>query len=156
MAVMLRRASLGDAEEYLRMQREAFAGLLEVYQDFETSPACETLERVREKLAQPHRYFYFIEAGGAVVGAICVVDFHDPAQRKRVSPLFILPAFRGRGLAQAAMAEAERLHGADRWMLATILQEKGNCHLYEKMGYHDNGWRQAVNDRMTLIGYEKD
>jgi len=156
MSVTLTRMTLSDAEAFQEMQREAFAGLLARYRDCETNPACETLERIREKLAQPHRYFYRIGTDGAVVGAICVVDFGDPSQRKRVSPLFILPAYRGHGLAQAAIGEAERLHGAHGWMLATIAQEGGNRHLYEKMGYHRNGWESAVNERMTLIGYEKD
>ena len=129
MCVTLTRLTLSDAEAFQRMQREAFAGLLARYRDCETNPACEMIGRIREKLAQPHRYFYQIEADGGAVGAICVVDFGDPSQRKRISPLFILPAHRGRGLAQAAIAEAERLHGAHGWMLATIAQEAGNCHL---------------------------
>ena len=156
MEVVFRRAAPADAGVFLEMQREAFAGLLEKYRDYETDPACETLERLLLKLEQPHRYYYFIEWNGATAGAICVVDFHDPAQRKRISPLFILPGYRGRGLAQAAIREAERRHGAAFWMLSTIAQEAGNCHLYEKMGYHLNGWQSRVNDRMTLVGYEKD
>ena len=156
MPVTLTRLTVADADAFLRMQRLAFAELLERYRDADTNPACESIERVREKLAQPHRCFYRVESDGASVGAICVADFADPAQRKRVSPLFILPECRGRGLAQAAIAEAERLHGAHGWMLATIAQEAGNRHLYEKMGYRRNGWSSAVNERMTLVGYEKD
>lgn len=41
------------------------------------------------------------------------------------------------------MREAERLHGATGWELSTILQEQGNCHLYEKMGYHRTGRRRS-------------
>lgn len=33
----------------------------------------------------------------------------------------------------------EDIHGANNWSLGTILQEPGNLHLYEKMGYHQNG-----------------
>lgn len=38
----------------------------------------------------------------------------------------------------------------------TILQEAGNCYLYEKMGYHRSGRQTEVNEKMTIVGYEKD
>lgn len=43
--------------------------------------------------------------------------------------------FRNRGLAQKTFEEIERIHGINHWMLDTILQEEGNCYLYEKLGY---------------------
>ena len=54
------------------------------------------------------------------------------------------------------MEEAERLYGKDHWCLDTILQEKGNLHLYEKMGYHRTGKVEHINDRMDIVFYEKD
>ena len=41
------------------------------------------------------------------------------------------------------------------WELSTILEEKGNCYLYEKLGYHPTGNTQVINDRLTLIFYHK-
>ena len=76
--------------------------------------------------------------------------------RKRISPLYILPAYQGKGYAQAAMLEAERIHGAHHWQLDTILQEAGNCYLYEKMGYHQTGRLTPVQENMTIVDYEKD
>lgn len=78
---------------------------------------------------------------------------------KRLSacnPLFILPEYQGRGIAQQAISSAEALHGAHFWELDTIAQEAGNCHLYEKMGYRATGESAPVNDRMTLVRYEKE
>ena len=46
MKVELLRASLEDAETILRMQHVAFAELLERYQDFDTNPGNEPLEKV--------------------------------------------------------------------------------------------------------------
>ena len=143
-----------DAERIWHMQIEAFRELLERYQDMETSPGNESLEKVVNRLKQPFTYFYFIEAEGETAGAIRVTDDKNGSP-KRISPLFILPEFRNRGLAQAAILEAERLHGSENWSLDTILQETGNCHLYEKMGYRRTGEAEAVNDRMTLVRYRK-
>jgi RimJ/RimL family protein N-acetyltransferase len=153
--LQLVRADESEAEMIRDMQKEAFGALLERYQDYDTSPANESLERITWKLQQPDCYFYRIEADSRVVGAIRVVDAGD-GTRKRISPLFILPQHRGKGYGQAAILEAERIHGAHNWELGTILQEPGNCYLYEKMGYHQTSRRTIINDKMTIVGYEKD
>lgn len=154
MAVQLVRASADDAIEIHAMQIEAFAGLLETYRDYDTNPGAESVDKVKARLEQGWTYFYFIVADGEKIGAIRVVDPKN-GDAKRISPLFIQPAYRNRGYAQQAIREAERLHGSENWSLGTIKQEKGNCHLYEKMGYHLSGTETIVNDKMTIIGYEK-
>ena len=154
-AVTLQRADVQDAEQILQMQKAAFAPLLERYQDYDLNPANETADRVRARLMQKETYYYYITVNGEAVGAIRIVDAKD-GSRKRISPLFVLPQHQNHGYAQAAIREAERLHGAENWALSTIMQEQGNCHLYEKMGYHRTGAPQIVSERMTLVQYEKD
>jgi hypothetical protein len=41
-------------------------------------------------------------------------------------------------------------------MLDTILQEAGNCYLYEKLGYKKTGKTEKINDKMDIVYYEKD
>ncbi len=43
----------------------------------------------------------------------------------------------------------------ERWFLDTIQEEAGNCHLYEKIGYKKSGRTEVINERMTLVFYEK-
>ena len=155
MQVRLVRASIEDAGTIWRMQREAFAALLEKYHDDGLNPASEPLEKVRQRFRFPATAFYFIEADGETVGAIRVIDHHSPDRPKKISPLFVLPAYRGKGIAQRAIREAERIHGSEHWMLDTILQEAGNCHLYEKLGYRRTGDTQVVNEYLTLVTYAK-
>ncbi len=154
MNIELVRASVEDAEVIWQMQLAAFAELLERYQDFDTNPGNETLEKVQWRFSFPATYFYFIQVDGVNAGAIRIID-HKDDRPKRISPLFVLPQFCGCGVAQAAIREAERLHGSENWALDTILQEPGNCHLYEKMGYRATGETKEINDRLTLISYRK-
>lgn len=156
MAIHLKRATLSDAEALLGMQVEAFLPLLEKYRDHETSPATEDVETMRRRVSEPWSRFYFILDGMTAVGGIRVVFPGNPTPRKRISPLFILPGYQGRGVARRAIAEVERLHGVDNWSLGTILQEPRNCRLYEKSGYRRTGEETVINDRMTIIVYEKD
>ncbi len=155
MDVELVRIDISQAEELWGMQIKAFQDLYKKYQDTETSPAMESVDRVRMKLKQPFTYYYFIVADRTAVGAIRVVDKHREGTAKRISPIFIMPEYRNLGLAQAAIKIAEQIHGCSNWELDTILQEKGNCHLYEKMGYRKTGKVRIVNDKMTLVFYRK-
>ncbi|MBE5803757.1 MAG: GNAT family N-acetyltransferase [Clostridiales bacterium] len=154
MNVELKTASVSDAEELWRMQVEGFASLLEKYQDFDMNPACETVEKTIMRLERVCGTYYFILVDGEKVGAICIREFDDGW--KKLGPLFVLPAWRGKGIAQRAIRLAEDIHGVDRWMLDTIAQEPGNCHLYEKLGYRQTGTPRVVNERMTLVDYVKE
>lgn len=155
MSVKLVRAGVEGAERLWKMQVSAFAKLYNKYKDTETSPAAEPLEKVKARLLQPFTFFYYIVDDGTTVGAIRIID-HKDGTCKRISPVFIMPEFRNRGYAQAAIMAAEALHGSSNWFLDTILQESGNCHLYEKMRYHQTGTQRIINENMTLIDFRKD
>lgn len=151
----LQKAGEEDAELLHAMQVEAFRELLDRYQDYDTNPAGETVEKVLFRLKQEFTYFYFICLNGRKAGAVRVVDRKEAGGNKRISPIFVLPEFQGKGIAQEAIRLCEALHGNGHWELSTILQEKRNCYLYEKMGYHKTGETKTVNERMTLVFYEK-
>ena len=154
MKSILRLIEKNECEKLWRMQVEAFSDLLEKYRDYDISPANEPMSRIMERLEQPFTYYYFIMDGDTAVGAVRVVDMKDGSP-KRISPIFIMKEHRGKGFAKAAIRAVEELHGADNWALDTILQEEGNCRLYEKMGYRRTGDTQVINERMTLVFYEK-
>ena len=155
MKIELIRASLKDTKEIWKMQVKSFKNLLDKYQDFETNPASETILNVEMRLKQNFTFFYFIFIDNKKVGAIRVVDYKEKNKNKRISPLFILPEYRNKGIAQSVIKICEEIHGNINWELSTILEEKGNCYLYEKLGYHPTGKTQVINDRLTLIFYHK-
>ena len=148
------RATVNDCERIWKLQIEAFADLLAKYQDFEISPGNEPRKHIEAKLLDEYTFFYLIYHEGEIAGAVRVVDRRD-GNRKRVAPIFIMKEFRNKGLAQKAFTEIERLHGSNHWMLDTILQEEGNCYLYEKLGYKRTGEIENINERMDIVYYEK-
>ena len=95
MALTLVRASLADAELIWEMQKQAFAPLLDKYQDMDTNPAAEPLSRVIMRLKQPFTYYYLIQEDGCTAGAIRIVDKQEPGKRKRISPCSFCPSIRG-------------------------------------------------------------
>ena len=153
--VILIAATEDDLQTLWKMQVRAFSDILEKYQDYEMSPAAETFDKVMARYRQPWTTYYFIVAEDEVVGAIRVVDKKD-GSRKRISPIWIMQEYRNKGYAQSAITAVEQIYGSENWCLDTILQEKGNLHLYEKMGYHQTGKVEKINDLMDIVFYEKD
>ncbi len=160
--VTLTLATEQDAELIHLMKYEAFFPLYKIYQDDEISPVKESIDKVIWILTHKTSEYYLIKADGIPVGAIRVchrkrdvepVEGEIPAY---ISPLFILPRFQNRGIAQAAVKKVFDLYPeATVWRLDTIKQEIGNCHLYEKLGFVKTGVEKVINDKMTLIDYEK-
>lgn len=144
-----------DIETLWKMQVEAFTDFLDKYQDFDLNPAAESIDKVIARFEQPWTKYYFIIAGGKRVGAVRIVDKQD-GSRKRISPIWIMPEYRNKGYAQQAIMQVEKIYGTDYWCLDTILQEEGNLNLYEKLGYHQTGRVENINDRMDIVYYEKD
>lgn len=118
------------------------------------SPAAESYERILQKYDFTGTIYYFIVADGIKVGGIRVIDKMD-GSRKRISPIWIMHEFRNKGYAQQAIQEVEKLYGDDNWSLDTILQEKGNIHLYEKLGYKRTGKIERISYLMDIVYFEK-
>ena len=155
MEMKLIKIGIDDAEKLWKMQVKAFQDLYEKYQDAETSPSTEKIDKIIMRLNQSFTYYYFIEANGRIVGAVRVVDQQEEGTAKRISPIFIMKEYRNKGYAQKAIQLVEEIHGSSNWELNTIIQEKGNCYLYEKMGYHQTGKTETINNKLTLVFYRK-
>ncbi len=154
MNIILEHAELKDADRIHEMKIEAFVPLLKKYEDFDLSPANEPLEKVEKQISQLDSDYYLINLDKTPIGAIRVVKID--LGRYRISPVFILPSHQGKGIAQAVFHIVEMMyHFAQVWELDTILEEEHNCHLYEKIGYERTNKILKVNDKMTIVYYEK-
>ena len=135
------------------IQQRAFRPLLEKYQDYDKSPAAEDTETLRQKIERPDTDSYLFWKDEIPVGWVRVIRKGDCC---KISALSVIPEYQNQGIAQKALRQIEKRYPcAKKWVLDTILQEKGNCHLYEKLGYTRTGEPYPVNEKMTLIGYEK-
>jgi RimJ/RimL family protein N-acetyltransferase len=153
MGISLVIAKMIDCERIRKMQVKSFNAILEKYEDYETNPATEPVERIEYKMAHPSTIYYFICHNNENIG---VIRLHKLSKDTyRISPMFILPKYQGYGYAQQAIMELESLHPeAKNWELDTIKQEAKLCYLYEKMGYKTTG-KEDIQDGMTIIHYAK-
>lgn len=154
MNISLKKALLSDCTQIHKMQVSAFTQLLEKYQDYDTNPASEPLERIEYKFNQDSTDYLFIMADDVKIGVVRIVKLSEEIHR--ISPIFILPEFQNKGYAQMAMAEIESVYSdAREWHLDTIKQEIKLCHLYEKCGYVATGKEEDIKDGMTIVYYQK-
>ncbi|MEK4516836.1 GNAT family N-acetyltransferase [Paenibacillus sp. FSL H8-0122] len=152
--VTLSKATVEDAAAIHALQLEAFMPLLEKYQDYETNPANETLERLVERMNQEFVDYYIIRNAGNAVGSIRVKKIEE--HHYWLGQLCVVPQSQGQGIAQQAFARIEEIYSdAKMWGLATVVQEERNCYLYEKLGYRRTDEIREINDKMTLCFYEK-
>ena len=107
MEMKLIKIGIDDAEKLWKMQVKAFQDLYEKYQDAETSPSTEKIDKIIMRLNQSFTYYYFIEANGRIVGAVRVVDQQEEGTAKRISPIFIMKEYRNKGYAQKAIQLVE-------------------------------------------------
>ena len=130
--IRLEKAVDSDCSLLHRLQIWCFQPLLEKYRDYDTNPGAESLEKIKLRFGQEYTDYYLIYHRDAVV------------------------EYQGRGFAQAAMREMERLYPeAKTWELDTILQEEKLCRLYEKMGYVRTGEYHRIQQGMDLVFYRK-
>ncbi len=144
-----------DVDTVFGIQRAAYKPLYEKYHDGDLNPYMECRETVLRKYMRTGTKGYLFLLNGEPVGAVRIIVYPESKSAK-VSALGVLPQYQGRGIAQQALLKIEKIHNnVERWFLDTILQEAGNCHLYEKIGYKRTGKIQVINEKMTLVFYEK-
>jgi GNAT superfamily N-acetyltransferase len=147
-------ATENDAQQIHQMKYDAFLPLYENYHDDETSPVKEPLDKVMKSIQQDNCDYYLIQFQKRAVGAVKVIE--KKAHVFYISPLFVIPEFQNRGIGYATIQQLfEKYPSAVTWRLDTILQEKGNCHLYEKCGFIRTGKQKTINEKMTLVAYAK-
>ena len=99
--IELKPATEEDAECLHKLQIEAFTPLYAKYQDGNTSPAKESLEKVAAKIADQNSDFYVIIYRGEKVGGVRV-RWHQGNKVyqdvKWISPIFIIPEQQNKGI----------------------------------------------------------
>lgn len=158
--IELKLAVVGDAKMLHELQTESFIPLYEKYHDDATSPAKESMEKLIWKIEEPDSEFYIIYFDEKAVGGIRIKRHYEEGVKIEnvnwISPVFIIPEFQNKGIAQKVIYKVFEMYPETLvWKLATIKQEAGNCHLYEKCGFIRSGTEHMVNEQMTLVWYEK-
>ena len=154
MNIKIIKASFQDLQLLHNMQVKSFKPILEKYQDYDMNPGNELIEQIIRKYNQSFTTYWLIKNHEKTVGGVRVITGGNNSYR--ISPIFILPSEQGKGIAQETFRLLEKSYkDSSLWMLDTILEEEGNCYLYEKLGYKKTGKLEKIKEGMTIVYYEK-
>jgi len=148
-------ATLENADEIHEMQIKTFKPLLEKYKDYDLSPGNEKIEKTIARMEEEITDYYIIKLNKISVGGIRIRKYEE-GDLCKVGPLFILHEYQNKKIAQNVFKIIEEKYKPKKgWILTTILQEEGNCHLYEKIGYKKTGKIEKISEIMDIVFYEK-
>ena len=154
MAITLEKATSKDADVLHALQVKSFLPTLKKYNDKQTNPACEPLEKTLGRIDGELKEFYKILKDNVLVGGIAIK--HTSSDTLFLGPLFINPDYQNQKIAQEALRLIESIYlDVIVFELATISNEKGNIHLYEKMGYMATGEAKQIGNSLDVIFFRK-
>ena len=155
MNIKLVRGTDEDAKNLYDIQVKAFESLLKKYEDYDISPAKETIEYTIGRINYPFGVYYKIIFEEKLIGGIRI-QWWNNRTCYRISPIFILPEYQNRGIGREVINKVEKIYvRALTWELETILEEEKNCNFYERLGYRKTGESKKINSKTTIVFYKK-
>ncbi|KOP69667.1 hypothetical protein AMS59_22340 [Lysinibacillus sp. FJAT-14745] len=151
MNIVIKRTNVIEAPILLAIQKEAFEDDLRKYEDHDTSPVNEPIERLLRKIEL--FIHYTVWHNNEIIGGIDVRDLKD--NKYRLNRIFISKNYQNKGLGSEIMKLVEEeFPSAVEWVLDTPHLNIRNHHFYEKIGYKKSGQHQ-INEKLILIDYTK-
>lgn len=155
MEVLFEKANLDDVERLLEIQKDAFQEALILYEDYETSPAFESVEKITYKIQ--HHNYYKIIADREIVGGIHI--YKKGEGHYYLNRIFVHPNYENMGIGRMAMTFVENdkeFEDAFIWSLETPHKSYKNHYFYESLGYVRTGHEQEINEKLKIIHYKKE
>ena len=148
--MIIESANISDAAEILELQKLAYFGEAEIYNEFGIPPLTQTFAEI---LADFDRCLYLkTSAESKIIGSVrAYVQFGTCF----IGKLIVHPDCQNRGIGTRLMHEIEqRFDDVERYELFTGHLSERNLHLYHKLGYRPFR-TERVTDALSLIYLEK-
>lgn len=153
MMITLVKATSTDATALHALQIKSFLPLLLKYNDVETNPSLEPLEKTLNRINDSRKGFYKILKDGFLVGGIAIKK--TAPNTLFIGPFFIDPDFQNQKIAQKALILLEEIFKEfDFFELGLIREEKRNLYLYQKLNYVLTGETKKIN-HLDIIYFRK-
>lgn len=149
----LRRAISDDANKIKHGLEFSFIPMMDRYYKNGYYPYFANLKWITDKIE--NEYVYVCEHKGEIIGGIILCKNPD-ASRLKLHTVYVDISLRNQGIGAFIIESAEKLHpNVMEWKLETLMDLRNNRHLYEKLGYVQEGIPKIVNERVTIVYYVK-
>ena len=135
----LLRLGVGDAGEILTLQRAAYVTEAQAHDDLSMPPLTQTLDQLREELANPDVSAWGVREDGRLVASVRT-RLVDPVTAE-VGRLVVAPDWQGNGLGTAVLLAAEDRIQIEVTTIRLFTGERShaNQRLYKRLGYAETG-----------------
>ena len=148
--MIIKRATIADAEDILALQKLAYTSEAEIYDDFTIPPLVQTLEETRGGFEK--QVFLKAIINGRIIGSVRAFPDEESCKIRR---LIVHPDFQNQGIGAALMNEIENMFSSsNRFGLFTGHKSQRNIYLYQKLGYKIFK-TEKVNNKLNLVYLEK-
>ncbi len=150
LSLFITRATVGDAQEILDLQKLAYQSEAAIYQNYAIPPLTQTPPEIEAELQ--HQVFLKAVASGQIVGS---VRAYLQERTCYIGRLIVHPAYQNQGLGRELMKKIEGCFPqAQQYELFTGHRSERNLYLYHKLGYQRVRMEQ-VSEKLTMVFLEK-
>ncbi|MCD4844904.1 MAG: GNAT family N-acetyltransferase [Methanosarcinales archaeon] len=148
--MIIKRATIDDAQETLILQKLAYQSEAEIYNDYNISPLIQTLEEMKDEFKD--KYFLKAVVNGKIIGSVRAFVKEETCYIGRV---IVHPDFQNQGTGTKLMDKIESLFSdVKRFELFTGHKSKPNIYLYQKVGYRIFK-TEKITENLELVYLEK-
>jgi GNAT superfamily N-acetyltransferase len=129
--MIIQRATVSDAKDILVLQKLAYMGEAEIYNDYTIEPLVQSLQGVKKQIREQAVFKAMVDDDivGSVRGYLKAGTCH-------VGKLFVHPHHQNQGIGKKLMGKIEAFFSTSlRYELFTGNKSEKNIYLYEKLGF---------------------
>lgn len=148
--MIIKRATVDDAQEILILQKLAYQSEAEIYNDYNISPLIQTLKEIKDEVKD--KYFLKAVVNEKTIGSVRAFVKEETCY---IGRLIVHPDFQNQGTGTKLMDEIENLFNkAKRFELFTGHKSEPNIYLYQKLGYRIFR-TEKITENLELVYLEK-
>ena len=148
--IPIKNASIHDAEEILELQKAAFLGQAQIYNNFCLPPLVQTIESIKQEFAS--KTFLKAMSNNQIIAS---VKFQQSGDIVNIDRLIVHPTFQNKGVGTYLMRTLEdKFPSGATFHLFTGEKSVRNVHLYTKLGYQVVK-KETTDQGIVLVHMEK-
>ena len=146
----IKKASIDDCEEILKLQKIAYQSEAKIYNNYSIPPLVETIENTLEDFS--HKIFLKVTIDNKIIGSVRAYQDNNTCF---IGKLIVHPKYQDQGIGTLLLQTIEsNFPEVERYELFTGEMSEKNLYLYQKLGYQVYK-TEILNEKLNIHYLEK-